>query len=227
MPKLPTWDDVKKVADDIEKKVQSAGATAREKWNTQLKPKLSEVQKNIEVTGQRAGEAVQTQVTALSEALSSSVTRSAKTSDRQEEDRRREDRRARGAARQCERRAEARRRKEVRIANASSRVGPVLASQAATAYSSRRVDHLSDGRASRPDGDAACSEAARRSGCPRRRSLQCGRASQRLPAGDVSAVRSRVAATAARDCASPRRRRVAYDGTLAASADRRASQRHA
>src|SRR5689334_4180884 len=69
MPKLPTWDDVKKVADDIEKKVQSAGATARDKWNTQLKPRLSEVQKKLEVTGQRAGEAVQTQVSALSDAL--------------------------------------------------------------------------------------------------------------------------------------------------------------
>ena len=69
MPKLPTWDDVKKVADDIEKKVQSAGASARDKWNTQLKPKLSEVQKKLEATGQRAGEAVQTQVSALSDAL--------------------------------------------------------------------------------------------------------------------------------------------------------------
>ena len=69
MPKLPTWEDVKKVADDLEEKVKSAGASAREKWNTQLRPKLAEVQKKIEATGQRAGEAVQTQVSALSDAL--------------------------------------------------------------------------------------------------------------------------------------------------------------
>jgi hypothetical protein len=70
MPKLPTWDDVKKVAEEVEKKVQSAGAAAREKWNQQLKPKVAEVGKKIEHAGQRAGDAIQQQVSALSEALS-------------------------------------------------------------------------------------------------------------------------------------------------------------
>ena len=70
MPKLPTWEDVKKVADEVEKKVQSASATAREKWNQQLKPKVVEVGKKIEDAGHRAGDAIQTQVSALSEALS-------------------------------------------------------------------------------------------------------------------------------------------------------------
>jgi hypothetical protein len=70
MPKLPTWDDVKRVAEDVEKKVQSAGASAKEKWNQQVRPKLVEVGKKIEEKGQRAGDAIQTQVSALSEALS-------------------------------------------------------------------------------------------------------------------------------------------------------------
>lgn len=70
MPKLPTWDDVKRVAEDVEKKVQSAGASAKEKWNQQVRPKLAEVGKKIEEKGQRAGDAIQTQVSALSEALS-------------------------------------------------------------------------------------------------------------------------------------------------------------
>jgi hypothetical protein len=70
MPKLPTWEDVKKVADEVEKKVQSAGAAAREKWNTQLRPKVAEVGKKIEDAGHRAGDAIQQQVSALSEALS-------------------------------------------------------------------------------------------------------------------------------------------------------------
>ena len=70
MPKLPTWDDVKKVADEVEKKVQTASAAARDKWNQQLRPKVAEVGKKIEHAGQRAGDAIQQQVSALSEALS-------------------------------------------------------------------------------------------------------------------------------------------------------------
>jgi ElaB/YqjD/DUF883 family membrane-anchored ribosome-binding protein len=69
MPKLPTWDDVKRVADDVEKKVQNAGAAARQKWNEQLRPKLAEVQKKVEQTGQRAGEAIQHQVSVIGDAL--------------------------------------------------------------------------------------------------------------------------------------------------------------
>jgi len=70
MPKLPTWDDVKRVAEDVEKKVQSAGAAAKEKWNQQVRPKLAEVGKKVEDAGHRAGDAIQHQVSALSEALS-------------------------------------------------------------------------------------------------------------------------------------------------------------
>ncbi|HEY5945772.1 MAG TPA: hypothetical protein VIV40_09785 [Kofleriaceae bacterium] len=70
MPKLPTWEDVKRVAEDVEKKVQSASASARERWNQQVRPKLAEVGKKIEETGHRAGDAIQGQVSALSEALS-------------------------------------------------------------------------------------------------------------------------------------------------------------
>jgi polyhydroxyalkanoate synthesis regulator phasin len=69
MPKLPSWDDVKRVADDVEKKVQSAGATAREKWNQQVRPKLAEIQKKVEATGQRAGDSLQNQLIALNDAL--------------------------------------------------------------------------------------------------------------------------------------------------------------
>ena len=70
MPKLPTWDDVKRVAEDVEKKVQNAGAAAKDRWNQQVRPKLAEVGKKLEETGHRAGDAIQTQVSALSEALS-------------------------------------------------------------------------------------------------------------------------------------------------------------
>lgn len=70
MPKLPTWDDVKRVAEDVEKKVQSAGAAAKERWNQQVRPKLAEVGKKVEEAGHRAGDAIQVQVSALSEALS-------------------------------------------------------------------------------------------------------------------------------------------------------------
>lgn len=70
MPTLPTWDDVKRVADEVEKKVQSASATAREKWNQQVRPKLDEVQKKIEETGHRASDAIQRQVSVLAEGLS-------------------------------------------------------------------------------------------------------------------------------------------------------------
>src|SRR5262249_32094300 len=69
MPKLPTWDDVKKLADEVEKKAQNASAAAKEKWNTQLRPKLAEMQQKIEATGQRASDAIQQQMVVLSEAL--------------------------------------------------------------------------------------------------------------------------------------------------------------
>jgi len=69
MPKLPTWDDVKKVADDLEKKVQNVSASARDKWNQQMRPKLAEVQKKVEEKGQKASDAIHAQVVALSDAL--------------------------------------------------------------------------------------------------------------------------------------------------------------
>jgi hypothetical protein len=69
MAKLPTWDDVKKVADDLEKKVQGAGASMKERWHSQMKPKLVELQKKAEEKGHRASEAVQEQLVTLSEAL--------------------------------------------------------------------------------------------------------------------------------------------------------------
>ncbi len=70
MPNLPPLDDVKRVAEDVEKKVQSASAAAKEKWNQQVRPKLAEVGKKVEDAGHRAGDAIQVQVSALSEALS-------------------------------------------------------------------------------------------------------------------------------------------------------------
>ena len=69
MPKLPTWDDVKKMADDLEKRAQAAGTRARDKWNQEMRPKLAEVQKKLEEKGKSAGEAIQAQLTALSEGL--------------------------------------------------------------------------------------------------------------------------------------------------------------
>src|SRR3954470_4410873 len=69
MPKLPTWDDVKKVASDVEKKVQDAGTATKQKWQTTVKPKFVEVGKKIEEKGQQAGDAIQDQLIKVNDAL--------------------------------------------------------------------------------------------------------------------------------------------------------------
>jgi hypothetical protein len=69
MPKVPTMADLKKVAEDIEKKVQGAGAAIRERWNLQVKPKLDELEKKANEQGQKAGEFLRQQASNLGNAL--------------------------------------------------------------------------------------------------------------------------------------------------------------
>lgn len=63
-----SWDDLRRIADEIELKVHLAGMEAREQWQ-KLQPRLDELQKTIESTGQKAGQAVNEQLAALGKGL--------------------------------------------------------------------------------------------------------------------------------------------------------------
>jgi hypothetical protein len=64
----PTWDDVRRIADELELKIHLAGMEARDRWKL-LQPRLAELEKSIETTGQRAGQFISSQVTAVATTL--------------------------------------------------------------------------------------------------------------------------------------------------------------
>lgn len=66
--KLPTWNDVRQLADELELKIHLASMEARDRWH-ELQPRLVELERAIEDQGQRAGQALSEQLTALGKAL--------------------------------------------------------------------------------------------------------------------------------------------------------------
>lgn len=64
----PTWDDVRRIADELELEIHLAGMDARDRWN-QLQPRLAEIEKSIETAGERAGKFVSAQITSLATTL--------------------------------------------------------------------------------------------------------------------------------------------------------------
>jgi hypothetical protein len=65
-----TWDDVRRLADEIELKVHLGRMEARDRWRA-LKPRLAELEKSFEATGQRANDAIERELTSMSAALRS------------------------------------------------------------------------------------------------------------------------------------------------------------
>lgn len=63
------WDDVRRVADELELKIHLAGMEARDRWNA-LQPRLRELETTLTAAGKRAGDAIDRELTALGEALS-------------------------------------------------------------------------------------------------------------------------------------------------------------
>ncbi len=63
-----TWDDVRRVADELRLKLHLAGMEAREQWD-KLQPKLSELQQSVESGAHGAGSAVSEQLSSLGATL--------------------------------------------------------------------------------------------------------------------------------------------------------------
>jgi len=68
MSTLSTWDDVKRLAQELEVKIHLAGMEARDRWRT-LQPRLSELEKTLTEGGQKAGEVIDKEVAAIGAAL--------------------------------------------------------------------------------------------------------------------------------------------------------------
>lgn len=63
-----TWDEVRRIADELQLKVHLAGMDARDRWN-ELQPRLAEVEKTIAREGERAGKFLATQLSSIGTAL--------------------------------------------------------------------------------------------------------------------------------------------------------------
>jgi len=65
---LSTWDDLRRVADELELKIHLAGMEARDRWQ-QLQPRLVKLEQQLSHAGERATEAVSHEITAIGQAL--------------------------------------------------------------------------------------------------------------------------------------------------------------
>ena len=63
-----TWDDLRRVADELKLKIHLAGMEAREQWE-KLQPKLAELEQSVESGAARAGNAISEQVSSLGASL--------------------------------------------------------------------------------------------------------------------------------------------------------------
>jgi hypothetical protein len=63
-----TWDEVRRIADELELKIHLAGMDARDRWRD-LKPRLAEIEKSIASAGKRAGDVVERELASVGAAL--------------------------------------------------------------------------------------------------------------------------------------------------------------
>lgn len=62
------WDDVRRLADEIELKVHLAGMDARDRWK-ELKPRLATLDRQFNEIGQRANDAIEKEARSISTEL--------------------------------------------------------------------------------------------------------------------------------------------------------------
>ncbi|MEP6860364.1 MAG: hypothetical protein ABJE66_07080 [Deltaproteobacteria bacterium] len=65
---VSTWDEVRRIADELELKIHLASMDARDRWRV-LQPRLVEIEKSIEAAGNRAGDVVEHEVASVGAAL--------------------------------------------------------------------------------------------------------------------------------------------------------------
>lgn len=63
-----TWDEVRRIADEVELKIHLASMDARDRWRA-LQPRLTEVERTITAAGKRATSAMERELASISEAL--------------------------------------------------------------------------------------------------------------------------------------------------------------
>lgn len=62
------WDNLRRIADELELKIHLAGMDARDRWRA-LQPRLAEIEKAIARSGQRAGDAIEKELASVGAAL--------------------------------------------------------------------------------------------------------------------------------------------------------------
>jgi hypothetical protein len=65
---FPEWDGLRRIADEVELKIHLASMEARDRWKT-LQPRLAELEKTLTHAGERTGQVVTEELSALAEAL--------------------------------------------------------------------------------------------------------------------------------------------------------------
>lgn len=63
-----TWDEIRRIADELELKVHLAGMEARDRWRA-LQPRLAEIEKALAGAGKRASDVVEQELATVGTAL--------------------------------------------------------------------------------------------------------------------------------------------------------------
>ncbi|HEY5947397.1 MAG TPA: hypothetical protein VIV40_17960 [Kofleriaceae bacterium] len=64
----PTWNDVRRLVDELELKIHLAGMEARDRWQ-ELQPRIADVEKSLSDSGKRATDIIKREVTSIGGAL--------------------------------------------------------------------------------------------------------------------------------------------------------------
>jgi hypothetical protein len=65
---ISTWDEVRRIADELELKIHLAGMDARDRWRD-LKPRLAEIEKTIAGASKRTSDVVERELASVGAAL--------------------------------------------------------------------------------------------------------------------------------------------------------------
>jgi hypothetical protein len=65
---MAEWDDIRRIADELELKIHLAGMDARDRWRA-LQPRLAELERSITRSGQRASEVMDRELSAIGAAI--------------------------------------------------------------------------------------------------------------------------------------------------------------
>jgi hypothetical protein len=65
---ISTWDEIRRLADELELKIHLAAMDARDRWRD-LKPRLAEVETLLAGAGKRAGDAIERELESIGDAL--------------------------------------------------------------------------------------------------------------------------------------------------------------